>query len=55
MVVSLKLNRGKEFLLLAVTADYTYKPEKFKNVPTGIELKWFNWQSVTEFLIIKAR
>ena len=45
-------NYGKQFMLLAVTADHYYKPEKFKDVPQAHTdcFAWTNWQSVASFL-----
>jgi len=47
-------NYGKEFKLIAITADYYYKEEKFKVIAKEAEFKsffkWTNWQSVSSFL-----
>ena len=45
-------NLDKEFILVAITADYCYKPERFKETKDyKINFKWINWQSVAEILI----
>jgi len=43
---------GKEFYLIAITADYYYKKDKFKVIPQTFRphFKWTNWQSVSSFL-----
>lgn len=43
---------GKEFYLIAITADYYYKKDKFKVIPQKFHLhfKWTNWQLVSSFL-----
>lgn len=43
---------GKEFYLIAITADYYYKKYKFKVIPKKFRLrfKWTNWQLVSSFL-----
>ena len=43
---------GKEFYLIAITADYYYKKEKFEVIPQNFRphFKWTNWQSVSSFL-----
>lgn len=45
-------NYGKDFWLIAITADHYYKKEKFKIIPTDFidHFKWTNWQSVSSFL-----
>jgi len=45
-------NYGKDFQLLAITADYYYKKDKFRVIlPDFIpNFKWTNWQSVSSFL-----
>ncbi len=45
-------NYGKEFYLIAITADYYYKKDKFKVIPQIFRprFKWTNWQSVSSFL-----
>lgn len=45
-------NYGKDFWLIAITADYYYKEHKFKIIsPEFIHrFKWTNWQSVSSFL-----
>jgi len=43
---------GKEFYLIAITADYYYKKDKFVVIPQEFHphFKWTNWQSVSSFL-----
>ena len=45
-------NYGKQFKLIAITADYYYKKEKFQIIPPEFThlFKWTNWQSVALFL-----
>jgi hypothetical protein len=45
-------NYGKQFKLIAITADYYYKKEKFQIIPPDFlpHFKWTNWQSVSLFL-----
>jgi hypothetical protein len=45
-------NYDKEFNLIAITADYYYKKDKFEVIPQKFHLhfKWTNWQSVSSFL-----
>jgi len=45
-------NYGKEFKLIAITADYYYKEYKFKVILRDFRshFKWTNWQSVSSFL-----
>jgi hypothetical protein len=43
-------NLKKKFLLLAVTADYLYKPVKYKDLPPGTNFSWINWQAITDFI-----
>ena len=47
-------NLSKKFLLLAITADYVYKPENFAPIagelPAG-SFKWVNWQQIEAFLL----
>jgi len=45
-------NYGKTFKLIAITADYYYKKEKFQIIPSDFipHFKWTNWQSVSLFL-----
>lgn len=46
---------GKEFCLVALTADYIYKPDDFKHIRTeelaSIRFKWMNWQQVYDYLL----
>jgi len=43
---------GKEFYLIAITADYYFKKEKFKVILAEFEssFKWTNWQYIASFL-----
>ena len=43
---------GKEFYLIAITADYYYKKDKFKAILPEFEssFKWTNWQCIASFL-----
>jgi len=43
---------GKEFCLIAITADYYYKKDKFEVIPQKFRphFKWTNWQLVSSFL-----
>lgn len=45
-------NYGKDFNLIAITADHYYKENKFKIIPPDFipHFKWTNWQSVASFL-----
>ncbi len=45
-------NYNKEFKLIAITADYYYKKDKFVVIPQEFRphFKWTNWQSVSSFL-----
>lgn len=45
-------NYGKEFYLIAITADYYYKKDKFEVIPPKFHphFKWTNWQLVSSFL-----
>jgi len=45
-------NYDKEFNLIAITADYYYKKDKFEVIPQKFRphFKWTNWQSVSSFL-----
>lgn len=45
-------NYDKEFNLIAITADYYYKKEKFEVIPQEFRphFKWTNWQLVSSFL-----
>lgn len=42
----------KQFVLVAITADYSYKSNKFIEVKTfpNIQFKWVNWQLVSNIL-----
>ena len=43
---------GKEFYLIAITADYYFKKDKFKAILPKFEssFKWTNWQCIASFL-----
>lgn len=47
-------NFSKKFFLLAITADYVYRPGNFVPIvgelPTG-NFKWVNWQQIEAFLL----
>lgn len=45
-------NYEKEFNLIAMTADYYYKKDKFEVIPKKFRphFKWTNWQLVSSFL-----
>jgi hypothetical protein len=45
-------NYGKDFKLIAITADHYYKENIFKIIPSDFipHFKWTNWQSVSSFL-----
>lgn len=45
-------NDDLEFHLIAITADYYYKEDKFGIIPKAFRgnFKWTNWQKVTSFL-----
>jgi len=45
-------NYYKEFNLIAITADYYYKKDKFEIIPQKFRphFKWTNWQSISLFL-----
>jgi hypothetical protein len=43
---------NKNFIYIAITADYNKKPEKFREIEDlGINIKWINWQSISEILL----
>lgn len=45
-------NIGKKFYLIAITADYYYKPYKFEVIKDfPIHLRWINWQTVAELIL----
>ena len=47
-------NLGKEFHLIALTADYCRRDEQFqdgKGKFPSINFKWINWQQITQFLL----
>jgi len=45
-------NYGKDFRLVAITADHYYKEDKFNVIPPDFvpNFKWTNWQLVASFL-----
>jgi len=45
-------NYGKEFVLIAITADHYFKKEKFETIPERYKSNfiWTNWQLVSSFL-----
>jgi len=45
-------NYDKKFNLIAITADYYYKKDKFEVIPQNLRphFKWTNWQLVSSFL-----
>ena len=47
-------NLQKEFILIAITADYFYKPNKFSVIDAEVAnrcFRWTNWQTVTRVLL----
>jgi len=47
-------NLGKKFYIIALTADFSYKPENFQHVEEQLQLhnfKWINWQGICGFLL----
>lgn len=45
-------NLKKEFVLVALTEDYYFKKDKFKDIEKyKTFLKWTNWQSISEMLL----
>lgn len=47
-------NLGKEFYLVAVTADYLYKPEQFeiiRDILPVANFRWINWQQICGWLL----
>ncbi len=44
---------GKEFILVAITADYYYVKEKYLEIITKqfCNVKWINWQTVSSMLL----
>jgi len=46
---------GKQFVLIAITADHVYKDYKFTDIPSEYShcFKWTNWQKVAAFLLDK--
>lgn len=45
---------GKEFYLIAVTADYLYQPDDFNQIKNEIppsRLKWISWQRIGNLLL----
>lgn len=50
-------NLGKKFYIIALTADFSYKPENFQHVEEQLQLhnfKWINWQRICGFLLETA-
>jgi len=45
-------NNDENFFLVAITADYCYKPHKFSSIPSEYVsfLKWTNWHKVATLL-----
>ena len=43
-------NFGKQFFIVAVTADYNEPKEKFDEIKKLVKFKWINWQFITLFL-----
>ncbi len=43
-------NLGKQFYLIAITADYSEPKEKFYSIDTQTNFRWINWHYVTSFL-----
>jgi len=45
-------NYGKQFALVAITADHIYKDSKFTGIPEEFRhlVKWTNWQRIAAFL-----
>ncbi len=45
-------NYNESFFLVAITADYCEKPERFQSIPSKFIalLKWTNWQKVTTLI-----
>ena len=46
-------SQHRDFLLIAVTADYCYPKQKFRDIPTKYRqsFKWINWQLVAVILL----
>lgn len=47
-------NLGKKFYIIALTADFSYKPENFQHIERQLRLhnfKWINWQRICGFLL----
>ena len=47
-------NLGKEFRLVALTADYVYRTEEFTHVESelnDINFKWISWQQICNYLL----
>jgi len=43
---------GKEFIIIAITNDYCYKKERFKEIDKNeIKFRWINWQAITELFL----
>lgn len=47
-------NLDKEFCLVALTADYIYKPQNYQHIIeelASIRFKWINWQQIHDYLL----
>jgi len=47
-------NLGKKFYIIALTADFSYKPENFQHIERQLQLhnfKWISWQRICGFLL----
>ena len=45
-------NIGKHFFIIAITADYYFKHDRFEVIKDFKEyFKWINWQTITELLL----
>lgn len=43
-------NKQKQFILVAITADYSEPKAKFRKIRQSIDFRWVNWHFVTAFL-----
>jgi len=43
-------NLGKQFVMIAVTADYSEPKGKFEEIKKLVNFRWINWQFITLFL-----
>ncbi|MHA1918481.1 MAG: hypothetical protein ACTSWX_01950 [Promethearchaeota archaeon] len=48
-------NKGKQFHLIAITADYSEPKWKFSRIYESVNFRWINWQQITNFLEIKLK